>query len=289
MPGKLLSLGLAVGLFAETLGTAYAFVEDTPPTFANGSVDPNRTTDPAAVAAAQKALSDFFDHTNLSYSMAGYTNPRVMREDIGNTQSDWLDKTMPLACGRLVNGWKAMNWVPGKGWSHGAAGAASGPSTAGVSCLYTPPTIGNNGADPNQTIDPAAVGAAQKALGDFYTYTNLSYSNAGYSNPQVMREVIGNTTDDWMDQALNLARGRLVGGWKFMNWVPGKGWCHCAAPRASGAEFHSWAAQVPHDSVSLPRTVASRLDSARSDPQAKTVLDGAERIKSSLAVALGGD
>jgi hypothetical protein len=37
-----------------------AFLEDTPPTLANGSVNPNRTGDPAAVAAAQRALDELF-------------------------------------------------------------------------------------------------------------------------------------------------------------------------------------------------------------------------------------
>lgn len=207
------------------------FVEDTPPTFENGSVDPNKTADPPAVAAAQKALAEFFDHTNRNYSAAGFANPREMREHFGNRQSNWLDKTMPLACGRLVAGYKGRNWIPGKGWAHEAPPRAS--ESASVPCTYRAPAPGEGGPHPDETLDPPAVEAAQKALASFYRFTNDNYSARGYSNAQLMREELGNASGRWLDQALALARGEFECGFRCMNWIPNKGWAHEALPTPS--------------------------------------------------------
>lgn len=62
---------------------------------------------------------------------------------------------------------------------------------------------------------------------------NLGYSPLGYSNPWSLREALGNAQSDWLDATLPLARGQLVAGWRLMNWVPGKGGCHCAPPASS--------------------------------------------------------
>jgi len=229
-------LGLALAMCLLLLGQtlALAFVEDTPPTFENGGADPTQTGDPASVAAAQQALAHFFEYTNSNYSIIGYSNPRIMREELGNGRTDWLDRTMAVACGRLVNGWKYLNWVPGFGWCDCAAPlVVRARAGAAVPCEYTPPVAGSGGADPNATIDPPAVAAVQLALSEFYQATNRTYSLLGYSNPQVMRQERGNVGTDWLDQSLSLARGQLVGGWKNMNWVPGFGWCHCSTVRPS--------------------------------------------------------
>jgi hypothetical protein len=101
--------------------------EFTPPSFANGGVNPDETADPPAVRAAQASLVEFYRVTNRGYSVAGYSSAWVMREDVGNSQSAWLDMTLPLARGHLRGGWRNMSWVPGKGWQHSAVG---GPPNA---------------------------------------------------------------------------------------------------------------------------------------------------------------
>lgn len=298
----LLSFVAAVGITLTTVQPTRAFLEDTPPTFSNGGVDPNKTADPVAVAAAQRALEEFFGHTNREFSNRGYANPWLMREEIGNRQSNWLDKTLPLACGRLVGGWKYMNWVPGRGWQHEASVTPAGAG-ASVPCEFRAPTAANGGVDPSKTADPIAVAAAQRALDEFYLETNLDYSLTGYSNPWSMRETLGNEQSDWLDTTLPLARGQLVGGWKMMNWIPSKGWCRCAPPApnlslapapqvgapsgGSGAgdtEYHAWTpdrrqAVAPPIGLGLaPRKPLLVQD----DPEAT-------RIMKSLGVELGGE
>jgi hypothetical protein len=288
----LISLIVACGLTTTAVQPAWAFIENKPPTFANGSVDPNRTGDPPAVAAAQRALDAFFGHTNREYSVKGYANPWLMREELGNRQSNWLNQTLPLACGRLVSGWKNRNWIPGRGWQHEAPPPA-GATGATVPCEFRAPTFANGGVDPNTTADPATVAAAQKALDDFYRETNLSYSITGYSNPWTMREELGNEQSAWLDMTLPLASGELVGGWKNRNWIPGKGWRHEAPPvsvargsvlQASGGETYiAWspdpsAMRLPADLAASPRRPASPVD----DPEAA-------RIMASLGLELGGE
>src|SRR3989442_922724 len=113
-----LGVALAICLLLVGQTLALAFVEDTPPTFENGGADPTQTGDPASVAAAQQALAHFFEYTNSNYSILGYSNPQIMRQERGNVGTDWLDQSLSLARGQLVGGWKNMNWVPGFGWCH---------------------------------------------------------------------------------------------------------------------------------------------------------------------------
>ncbi|MFN0070547.1 MAG: hypothetical protein ACKVVP_03525 [Chloroflexota bacterium] len=223
-------LGLS---FSASPSAWAAFPEDTPPTFANGSSDPETTADPSVVAAAQRALEAFFDFTNRSYGPAGFANAWLMREEVGNRQDNWLDRVMPLACGRLVTGWKAMNWIPNTGWRHQAPPATQASWTA-VDCEFSPPSFVNGGVNPDSTQDPPAVRAAQASLIEFYRATNRDYSRSGYSSAWVMREDVGNSQSAWLDMTLPLARGQLQGGWRNMNWIPGKGWQHAAMPGSSG-------------------------------------------------------
>jgi hypothetical protein len=160
-----------------------------------------------------------------------------MREELGNRQANWLNKVMPLACGRLVGGYRGRNWVAGKGWVHEAP--AAGPASASVPCLYRPPAAGDGGPEPGQTLDPSAVEAAQRALADFYRFTNETYSRRGYPNPQLMREELGNDSGRWLDQALALARGELACGFRCMAWIPDKGWSNEAGPASSTAASRS--------------------------------------------------
>ena len=67
-----------------------------------------------------------------------------MREEIGNQQSNWLDRLMPLACGRLVAGRKSMNWTPNVGWRRDAPAPAQ-QSWSAVECDFAPPTFTNGG------------------------------------------------------------------------------------------------------------------------------------------------
>ena len=234
MNTHLLSLLAAIGVTIAVVQPAAAFLEDTPPTHANGGVDPKRTGDPAAVEAAQRALDALFTHTNQEFSQRGYANPWLMREALGNQQDAWLDKVLPLACGRLVGGWKYMNWIPGRGWQREAPSrAVAGGDT--VACEFEAPTLTNGGADPSRTSDPIAVRAAQKALQAFYRETNREYSLRGYTSPWVLREELGNHQSNWLDMSLPLARGQLTGGWEAMNWQSGRGWCRCAAPVANSS------------------------------------------------------
>jgi hypothetical protein len=82
------------------------------------NVNPAQTADPGAVAAAQAAISGFYLETASTWSMEGYSSADGMRTTEGNNQSDWLDQTLALACGRLQGGYKGMNWTPGTGWGH---------------------------------------------------------------------------------------------------------------------------------------------------------------------------
>jgi hypothetical protein len=222
-------------LVCMTSPVAWAsFQEDAAPTLANGSADPETTADPAVVAAAQRALESFFEYTNQSYGPGGYANAWLMREELGNQQSTWLDRLMPLACGRLVAGWKSMNWQPNVGWQRNAP-AQPQLSWSAVECEFSPPSFANGGANPDETADPPAVRAAQASLIEFYRMTNRRYSVGGYTSAWVMREEVGNSQSSWLDMTLPLARGQLQGGWRNMNWIPGKGWQHNAIPGLAGA------------------------------------------------------
>jgi hypothetical protein len=230
-----LSLIVAFMLAGWTNLASAGFQEDMPPTLANGGAVPEMTADPAVVAAAQRALESFFEHTNQSYGPAGFANAWLMREELGNRQSRWLDQVLPLACGRLVSGWKSMNWVPNIGWRRDAP-MLSQASWSAVECEFSPPSFANGGVNPDQTADPPAVRAAQASLVEFYRMTNRAYSVSGYSSAWVMREEVGNSQSAWLDMTLPLARGQLQGGWRNMNWIPGKGWQHAASsgPGTSG-------------------------------------------------------
>ena len=125
---RLLSLTLGVGLALTSTGAAFAQtapVQAAPPV-PNCTVDPRTTADPPAVAAAQRALLDFYLATNLDYSIEGYNIPAQMRIATGQVQSDWLERTLPLACGRLVGGFRNMNWIPGHGWEHATPAGTPG-------------------------------------------------------------------------------------------------------------------------------------------------------------------
>jgi hypothetical protein len=117
MRTKLFSLALGVGLVLGSVGTAFAQVPavqtDLPP---ECRIDPNRTADPAAVAAAQRAIRAFLAETAANYSQAGFATQAAMITTKGNLQSNWYDATLPLACGRLMGGYKGMSWVPNVGW-----------------------------------------------------------------------------------------------------------------------------------------------------------------------------
>jgi hypothetical protein len=115
-----LGTGLAIGMFGAVASAQTAPVRAAPPV-PSCDVDPNTTADPAAVAAAQRAILNFYISTNLDYSVEGYNIPAEMRVADGQQQSDWLERTLPLACGRLVGGYRFMNWVPGIGWQHAPA------------------------------------------------------------------------------------------------------------------------------------------------------------------------
>jgi hypothetical protein len=146
---------------------------------------------------------------------------------VGNRQNDWLDRVLPLACGRLLSGWKSMSWVPEIGWRPESPVIAQA-SWSAVECEFSPPSFANGGVNPDETVDPPAVRAAQASLVDFYRMTNRAYSVSGYSSAWVMREELGNVQSAWLDMTLPLARGQLRGGWRNMNWIPGKGWQHAA-------------------------------------------------------------
>lgn len=294
MNRRLLQLILALVATLTAVQPTWAFVEDTPPTFGNGGVDPRQSGDPPAVAAAQRILEEFFLYTNRVYAERGFANPWLMREEVGNRQTDWLNKTLPLACGRLVSGWKNMNWVPGRGWQHELPPRAVRRG-ANVPCEFTAPTLATAGVDPRLTADPAAVAAAQQALDQFYRETNLSYSLHGYTNPWTMREALGNDQSAWLDMTLPLARAQLVGGWRNMNWVVGQGWRHEAGPFVSvgrdwlpqvagGEALFAWTAN-PKAAAPLPEIVAR----TQRTPPAPFVDPEALRIMQSLEVELGGE
>jgi hypothetical protein len=292
---RLLPLLLAFGLMLSAVQPAWAFIEDAAPTFANGGVDPEATGDPPAVAAAQRALEEFFAYTNRVYSARGFANAWLMREEVGNRPSNWLNKVVPLACGRLVGGWKSMNWVPGRGWQQESPSrrVARGAS---VPCEFTAPSLANGGVDPRLTADPAAVAAAQKALDRFYRETNRGYSKHGYSSPWVMREDLGNEQSAWLDMTLPLARAQLIGGWQNMNWISGKGWRLespsllnlPSVPLVEGASdgemVFAWtasrevAAALPPILAQAPRKPPVQVE----DPEAR-------RIMQSLRLELGGE
>jgi hypothetical protein len=211
-----------------------------------------------------------------------------MREELGNRQDGWLDKVLPLACGRLVGGWKYMNWIPGRGWQHEAPSRAVVQGVT-VACEFEAPTVSNGGADPSLTSDPVAVEAAQRALETFYRETNLEYSLRGYSSPWVLREAVGNQQSNWLDMTLPLARGQLTGGWKEMNWLSGRGWCHCAVAAGDaslgivlgGPEYLAW---TPDWRAAAPAPTGAGL--ARRKPPTAEADPVVARIISSLGVEL---
>ena len=48
--------------------------------------------------------------------------------------------------------------------------------------------------------DVASPSPAQRALADFYAYTDRNWSAQGYSSPDEMREALGNRTTGWLDK-----------------------------------------------------------------------------------------
>ena len=114
-----LALGSAGTALAQDQGGQFGVPGENPnvpPTAGNRGADPNSTADPAAVAAAQKTLVQFYDYTNRNWSIQGYSSAAQMRELLGNSQSSWLDQSLALARGRLSEGWDNQNWIPNRGW-----------------------------------------------------------------------------------------------------------------------------------------------------------------------------
>jgi hypothetical protein len=128
MRTQLLSLALGVGLVLGSVGTAFAQVRPTPGPWPPGAtvqtdlppdcrgVDPNRTADPVAVAAAQRAVRTYLAHTAANYSQAGFATQALMIATKGNLHTGWYDQALALACGRLSGGYKGMTWVRNVGW-----------------------------------------------------------------------------------------------------------------------------------------------------------------------------
>jgi len=98
-------------------GQAGQFTRTTVP-LANCSVDPNQTADPRAVSMAQKAIADFLNDVNRTYSIEGFATAAADIASEGNAQSEWYNQTLALACGRLTGGYQGMNWVTGMGWQN---------------------------------------------------------------------------------------------------------------------------------------------------------------------------
>jgi hypothetical protein len=128
MRTTLLSVALGVGLVIGSVGTAFAQVRATPGPWPPGAtvqtdlppdcraVDPNRTADPAAVAAAQRQVRAYLAETAATYSQAGFATQALMIATKGNLHTGWWDQALALACGRLMGGYKGMSWVPNVGW-----------------------------------------------------------------------------------------------------------------------------------------------------------------------------
>jgi hypothetical protein len=135
MRTKLLSLVLGVGLVLGSLGTAFAQerpppspTRPTPGPWPPGAtvqtdlppdcrgVDPNRTADPVAVAAAQRDVRAYLRQTAATYSQAGFATQGLMIATKGTLHTGWYDQAMALACGRLNGGYKGMTWVRNVGW-----------------------------------------------------------------------------------------------------------------------------------------------------------------------------
>jgi hypothetical protein len=99
-------------------GSQVAYAQQVSGLPAGCNVDPRQTSDPAAVAAAQAAISRFLADVNRTWSMEGYGSSAQMIGTEGNNQTDWYDQTLALACGRLIGGYAGKNWVAGRGWVH---------------------------------------------------------------------------------------------------------------------------------------------------------------------------
>lgn len=91
-----------------------------------GFVDPERTADPHAVAAAQKALRDFESEASRNWSVGGYNSQAdYMAERGANNRSDLNDPNSfyggarNLATGDFTNNQGGRNWT-GSGWEHAA-------------------------------------------------------------------------------------------------------------------------------------------------------------------------
>jgi hypothetical protein len=52
---------------------------------------------PEAVAAARRSLDEFHAHTELNWSIQGYSSAEEMRQALGNSQTNWLDRTRKVA------------------------------------------------------------------------------------------------------------------------------------------------------------------------------------------------
>jgi hypothetical protein len=68
------------------------------------------------------------------------------------------------------------------------------------------------------------VAAAQRQVRAYLAQTAATYSQAGFATQALMIATKGNLQTGWWDQALALACGRLMGGYKGMSWVPNVGW-----------------------------------------------------------------
>ena len=124
MRQKLLSIVLSAGLMAATVSSVAAQGGQTTGAtvpLPNCNVNPANTIDPPAVAAAQRAIASFLAEVNREWSAEGYSSSAAMIGAEGNAQSDWYDQTAALACGRLIGGYRGMNWGPARGgWAHDA-------------------------------------------------------------------------------------------------------------------------------------------------------------------------
>jgi hypothetical protein len=108
--------------------------------------------------------------------------------------------------------------------------ASSSALAQSASTAQTHLPIPNCDVDPAKTADPVAVAKAQRDILDYLEHTTSEYSLAGYSTAGGMIGIEGNTLTDWFNSTLMLACGRLVGGYRGRNWVPGSGWQFADTP-----------------------------------------------------------
>ncbi|MCC7105944.1 MAG: hypothetical protein IT307_12445 [Chloroflexi bacterium] len=135
-----LLLGASSAAVAQSASTA-----QTPLPIPNCNVDPAKTADPPAVARAQRDILDYLEHTTAEYSLAGYASAGGMIGIEGNSRTDWFNATLPLACGRLVGGYRGRNWVPGAGWQHADTSAYQYSTGTGEPIRVDPGVTGGDG------------------------------------------------------------------------------------------------------------------------------------------------